>query len=143
MSEKIPYERTERRFEISPDEISRERFKFIKREIFDKLREEFPGVINMTIWGSLSKGKELTPETAFASDIDMSVFIDTDKIKEMEEDEFLKTEGLKQIYTDELDYLRKYVDWLEDNKGESFKGRGYTTRLACSFKKVYNHGINN
>ena len=56
----------------------------------------------------------------------MSVFIDTDKIKEMEEDEFLKTEGLKQIYTDELDYLRKYVDWLEDNKGESFKGRGYT-----------------
>jgi len=60
MSEKIPYERTERRFEISPDEISRERFKFIKREIFDKLREEFPGVINMTIWGSLSKGKELT-----------------------------------------------------------------------------------
>jgi len=71
----------EKRFHISHDEISRERIQLLK-ELHEKLREEIPDItIGFTLFGSLSKGRELTVETAPSADIDMAIFIDIDDIQ--------------------------------------------------------------
>lgn len=80
----------EKRFHISEDEFSRERVEFLK-ELHDKVTEEIPGInVGFTLFGSLSKGKELTAETARNSDIDAAIFIDSDDV-EKKFDEIVKT----------------------------------------------------
>lgn len=73
------YQPSEKRFEISRDEISRERLRVVK-EIFEKLTQLIPIRIALALYGSLSKGKELETATAPASDIDLIIYIDTDNL---------------------------------------------------------------
>ncbi|EKD43660.1 MAG: hypothetical protein ACD_72C00187G0002 [uncultured bacterium] len=65
-----------KRWEISRDEISRERLEKLK-EIHRYFQEKVPDVtIGITLFGSLSKGKELNPQNAANADVDVCAFID-------------------------------------------------------------------
>lgn len=73
-----------KRFDVSHDSISRDRLRGIAT-IAKELRIEYPFVVGATLFGSLSKGKVLTPEIADESDIDLVFFIDPDEIKKYSE----------------------------------------------------------
>ena len=80
--EKVPYiPSTRKRFDISPDVYSRERIK-TALEIYRFFEREAPGLIAMTVWGSLTKGKELTPDTARKADVDFTIYMDVDRAYE-------------------------------------------------------------
>src|SRR3989344_4138779 len=71
----------EHRFQISDDPISQERYKFVTN-IGEKLTS-FPFYTGLTLKGSLSKGKALTPENASQTDMNMGVFLDFDGINRL------------------------------------------------------------
>lgn len=79
---KIDYQPSEqRRFDVSPDLYSRERVQMMKH-ILEELRKELPDIsIAISLFGSLTKGKKLTKETAPSADIDCVVFVDIDDIE--------------------------------------------------------------
>lgn len=59
---------------------SRERLRVLQ-EVITELQQELPDVhIGLSLYGSLSKGKELTADTKHRADIDANVFIDEDDI---------------------------------------------------------------
>ena len=69
-----------KRWEISKDETSSERLEKLK-EAFIYFKEQVPGVtIALTLFGSLSKGKELNSQNKDSSDVDVSVFVDYDEL---------------------------------------------------------------
>ncbi|HSW48254.1 MAG TPA: hypothetical protein VLG67_04190 [Candidatus Saccharimonadales bacterium] len=98
---KIRYQPPEiRRFEVSQDPFSRERLRALLTTN-RTLKQEIPFYAGMTLFGSLSKRKVLTAETAPSADIDVVTFMDTDiydaTISDFETDsrfqEYLKEHG--------------------------------------------------
>lgn len=72
----IPYKPSRtKRFEIGDDDFSRERIKFLQ-DLQREWNETQPVPVHCTVYGSLTKGKLLTAETAPKSDIDFSIYID-------------------------------------------------------------------
>lgn len=65
----------EHRFVISSDPFSQVRYSTII-QVFYKLKALHPPFVGITLFGSLSKGKLLTPDTAGATDIDLAVFVE-------------------------------------------------------------------
>src|SRR3989338_7564002 len=79
---KESYTPSERRFEISKDQFSRERIKKLM-EVYRGLQEEFPGMhFAFSLFGSLSKGRELTTENVADTDVDLFCFYDSDDLYE-------------------------------------------------------------
>ena len=77
MSEKSYLESQTDRFEIADDGYSRERVEALAK-LREELQTEFGMRIAFVLFGSLTKGKILTAETAGSTDIDMSIFFDYD-----------------------------------------------------------------
>lgn len=69
------------RFQISADPISQERYKFVTN-IGEKLTS-LSFYCGLTLKGSLSKGKVLTPENASQTDMNMGVILDFDGVKKL------------------------------------------------------------
>ena len=78
---KIPYAPSqELRYELSADEISRKRFRALMA-ICKELQKDLPQIpISFCLFGSLTKGKVLTAETASNADIDFDVKYDAEAI---------------------------------------------------------------
>lgn len=77
--DKYPYEPHEtKRYQINPDQESRNRIQFLKTELYQPLEKLLgKGVVGVTGWGSLVKGKDLSnPEVAGKSDIDFGIYYD-------------------------------------------------------------------
>ena len=99
----------EKRWKVSGDEISRERLKGIK-EIHDYFKEQIPGVtVAVSLFGSLSKGKELDPHAAQSADMDLSVFVDYQEFEK----------NFKQILSEhpESGFIKFVKEQAEDVKG--------------------------
>lgn len=78
---KIPYEPSStKRFEVSKDTFSRERIKALV-ETVREIRSRHPFIVGTVLFGSLSKGKDLTEDTEDKSDIDTVVYIDEDETR--------------------------------------------------------------
>lgn len=67
------------RHELSDDPISQERIAALL-DLVTSLKQEIPSIAGLTLYGSLTKGKKLTEETASSSDMDTSLFVDSDKL---------------------------------------------------------------
>lgn len=65
-----------KRFAINPQEFSQERLRII-RETFDQLQRQYPDVLSLSIYGSMSKGYA-TPD----SDVDVIIYLDVRKVKD-------------------------------------------------------------
>ena len=91
------YEPSEKRFEISRDELSRERLRVVK-EIYEKLSQFIPARIAISLYGSLSKGRELATSTAPSSDIDLVVYINRDDLMNNYEQWQVTDERFKQLF---------------------------------------------
>lgn len=79
--DKVPYIPTSaKRFEISHDSFSRERLTAIAAMV-KELRKNHPFVAGASLFGSLSKGKQLDKEAADKSDVDLIIYIDPDELK--------------------------------------------------------------
>lgn len=76
-AKKIPYiPSQEFRYELSLDEYSRKRFRVLM-EIYKELQATIPEIpISFCMFGSLTKGKVLTSETAECADIDLDIKFD-------------------------------------------------------------------
>ena len=100
---KIPYVPSqEYRYELSEDEFSRKRFRVLM-EIYKELQGKLPMVpISFCMYGSLVKGKILTPETAPDTDIDLEVKYD-------EEIYDIKTSREKRRLTGKLEFYIEEV----------------------------------
>lgn len=70
----------DRRHFISPDIYSRERLNALKR-LHEKMHESWPFRFGITLGGSLAQGRQLTDQNAEESDVDYSIFIDADSVK--------------------------------------------------------------
>lgn len=68
-----------KRFEISPDQYSRSRLDALV-ETTRELQTSTP-LIGIALWGSLSKGKQLTPENLSMSDIELTAFYDRNVVE--------------------------------------------------------------
>lgn len=102
---KVPYDPTEkRRFEISQDEFSRERIRALNKA-YRILKEEVPFFAGITVFGSLSKGKELTAETASSADMDLAVFLDDDLLEKI----------VDNFEQENVEFHNK-VEWVLDNR---------------------------
>lgn len=78
--EKVSYKPSQtKRFEISHDPISRERITALTTTI-KELRRKHPFVAGAILFGSLSKGKQLDENTADKSDVDFTIYLDTDRL---------------------------------------------------------------
>ncbi len=71
----------EKRFAVSPDAYSRERVRVLT-ETRKELEQEFGIPIAFSLFGSLSKGKQLTEESAPESDVDLTLFLDIDALEQ-------------------------------------------------------------
>jgi len=84
---KIPYEpSTKKRYEISKDSISRLRIEALK-DIQHKLQAEFPVPISISVFGSLVRGKKLTNEIAYDTDVDFNLKFDEEALESLPEEE--------------------------------------------------------
>ena len=70
-----PYQR----FKISDDKYSQERIQFLSA-IRQQIEKDWGLPIGFVVYGSLTKGKRLTKETAHKADIDFSIFILIDNV---------------------------------------------------------------
>lgn len=68
-----------KRFDISKDAYSQRRLEVI-RSAFAELKKVLPS-IGISLFGSLSKGKELTAETHAKSDIDVDIIVEASELK--------------------------------------------------------------
>ena len=78
---KIPYiPSQDYRYELSEDEFSRKRFRILM-EIFKELQAKIPQIpISFCMFGSLTKGKVLTAETAKYADVDLEIKYDREAL---------------------------------------------------------------
>lgn len=80
MSEKVPYTPSQtKRFEISPDEHSRTRVRFL-RDLRTHLQAETGFEVGCALYGSLAKGKKLDRRIAARTDIDAIFYVDRDSV---------------------------------------------------------------
>jgi hypothetical protein len=95
-SKKIPYTPpAEKRYAISRDPNTQERIEFV-RDLQKKLTEHFGVEIGITLFGSITKGKDLSDsEIATMSDIDCNIFFDGDYVSEHYNEFLEKFPGLK------------------------------------------------
>lgn len=108
--EKVPYiPSTRKRFDVSPDVYSRERIK-TALEIYRFFEREAPGLVAMTVWGSLTKGKELTPDTARKADIDFTIYMDVDRAHKFLRDEATFGSTLATVWK------REYANFWENEE---------------------------
>lgn len=93
---KFPYTPpAEKRYAVSRDSATQERIEFI-RDLQKKLTEYFGIEIGITLYGSITKGKDLSDrEVAAASDIDCNIFFDGDYASEHYGELLEKFPGLK------------------------------------------------
>lgn len=85
MKEKIPYQPIEeKRFAVSHDPFSRERLQLLK-DLKTELEQRLGFRAYLSLFGSLSKGKQLTAESAPAADIDLTIFLDGADLREKHE----------------------------------------------------------
>lgn len=80
-----------KRFVLSPEKFAKERIKKL-REAFNELKEQFPEVISMNLYGSMSKGYA-EPE----SDADTIIFIDKESLSEELDEDCLENSLKQQI----------------------------------------------
>lgn len=80
---KFPYTPpAEKRYAVSRDSTTQERIEFI-RDLQKRLTEYFGIEIGITLYGSITKGKDLSDsKVAAASDIDCNIFFDGDYVSE-------------------------------------------------------------
>lgn len=77
--ERIPYQPPEgKRFEVSRDAYTKERLVALK-EMYREFQDELPFDVGLSLFGSLSKGKELSEQSVGRTDIDIVVFADRDE----------------------------------------------------------------
>lgn len=114
--ERVPYTPSQvKRFEISPDVWSRGRL-WAAFKTVQQLREQHSFVVGAILFGSLSKGKILTEESARESDIDLVVCIDTDRLNQ----------SWQQLYKDNSDYAQR-LNWWGEIHEETIES------AACSY----------
>lgn len=88
----------EKRFAISRDLITQERLNFI-RDLQKKLTQDIGIPIGITLFGSITKGKELSSEEIVAkTDIDFTVFYDLDEVIKNFNEICTKFPDLKESY---------------------------------------------
>ncbi len=75
-----------KRFEVSQDEYSRTRLKFLG-DMTQNICEITPFEVGVSVIGSLSKGKTLDKKTEGATDVDAIIYLDSDSVVEHFEDE--------------------------------------------------------
>lgn len=75
-----------KRFEVSQDPYSRARLRAVIDTARD-LQQTDPFFLGVSLWGSLSKGKELTTELLPTTDIELVAFYDAEKFQESGLDE--------------------------------------------------------
>lgn len=94
---KFPYTPpAEKRYAVSRDSTTQERIEFI-RDLQKRLTEYFGIEIGITLYGSITKGKDLSDrEVAAASDIDCNIFFDGDYVSEHYGEFLEKFPGLKK-----------------------------------------------
>ena len=86
----------EKRYAVSRDSVTQERIGFM-RDLQKRLTEYFCIEIGITLYGSITKGKDLSDsEVAAASDIDCNVFFDGDYVSEHYSELLEKFPGLKK-----------------------------------------------
>lgn len=127
--EKILYEPpVKKRFEVSQDPYSRERVNVLKT-IKTEVGQALLGVsIALTLSGSLSKGKILTAESAGYSDVDFSIFFDSDEVR-LNHSRLMQ---LSPIYARKFDLELMYADSFPDYV--KFLGRKVVEKTDDSFK---------
>ena len=116
---------SEKRWKVSEDEISRERLKGI-REMHDYFKEQIPGVtVAVSLFGSLSKGKELDQSTAQSADMDLSVFVDYEEFEK----------NFQQIFLEhpESDFVKFVKEQAEDVKGFVLDPFSFSTPSSKDF----------
>src|SRR3989338_2770879 len=103
---KTPYEPSAEKFyDIAPDERSRERIRVL-REVYREISAMLPGMVGLTVFGSLAKGKPLTDtEAAQRADVDFMAYLDANAAKAMEyralfEHEDLRVPFIQKTVTD-------------------------------------------
>ena len=103
---KTPYEPSAEKFyDIAPDERSRERIRVL-REVYREISAMLPGMVGLTVFGSLAKGKPLTDtEVAQRADVDFMAYLDANAAKAMEyralfEHEDLRVPFIQKTVTD-------------------------------------------
>ncbi|GEM_PF-4624549 len=139
--EKVPYSPSEaRRFDLSHDEYSRERVKSLLTA-YRTLKEELPFFAGLSVFGSLSKGKALTVETAQETDIDVFAFIDNDKYKETIYD-FENTPEFQEFFQE---YMKKpQYSAMDMERVRADNVRSATERfLEKRLKQLVSQGITN
>jgi hypothetical protein len=67
-----------KRYDISRDELSQRRFDVL-RGMYGELTATLPS-LGLSLFGSLSKGKPLSQESARHADIDLTVYVDSDEL---------------------------------------------------------------
>jgi len=131
-----------KRWEISKDETSRERLKKLK-EVHDYFREQVPGVtVALSLFGSLSKGKELNQENKNTSDVDVSVFVDYDELEEnfkkildsQPESDFIR---FVRGQVEEFKYLYPKALLFEDQKSKDFIKEVLKEFIETKFKESF------
>lgn len=70
-----------KRFEVSADPFSRARIDAVAKTTRE-LQNAQPFFVGVSLWGSLSKGKELNPELLSSTDIELVAFYDAEKFQE-------------------------------------------------------------
>lgn len=110
---KFPYAPpTEKRYAISRDSTTQERIELV-RDLQKKLTEHFGIEIGITLFGSITKGKDLSDsEVAAVSDIDCNIFFDGDYISEHYNELLEKFPRMKEYNqlnsSDSLEYQELY-----------------------------------
>lgn len=92
------HEQLNKRFEISKDQTSRERIAATK-ETYQNLKKAIPEVnVSFSLFGSLSKGKELEPETAAKADVDLYCFFDSEDVMSRHDELYQKYPDFREYY---------------------------------------------
>jgi predicted nucleotidyltransferase len=141
----------EKRFEVSKDSYSESRIRLVQR-IFKEIKEKFPFDVGFSLYGSLSKGKVLKPETAEDSDIDLIVYVDSDDVAEGLDDSSVEEPDVEKQRTEAREQIRNFIrtsmqeaglneeaykhiwmyDISEENIGNLFEGLEEGTRWEDS-----------
>lgn len=133
-----------KRWEVSKDETSRERLKKLK-EIYDYFKEQVPGVtVALSLFGSLSKGKELNDQNKDNSDVDVSVFVDygelMEKFKKILEDR-PESEFVKYVKDQAEEYKSLYPKALsfDSDNSKDFIKDALKEFIEDKFKEYFGH----
>jgi hypothetical protein len=75
-----------KRFEISNDEYTHERVTRVS-ELYHRLKDRFPELVSINLFGSIVQGKELNDDTTRVTDIDLAIYVDVSILPQTSEDE--------------------------------------------------------